>query len=114
MTESASPNGQRRPPRDARARRARGRRARGQARPRGGVEVRLEVPAEAALMPIPLVTRILVADDHPIVRSGLRTVLDAQPDLEVVAEAEDGAEAVKKGARRGRRPRHPRRRACRS
>jgi DNA-binding NarL/FixJ family response regulator len=47
-------------------------------------------------MPIPLVTRILVADDHPIVRSGLRKVLDAQPDLEVVAEAEDGADAVKK------------------
>ena len=36
----------------------------------GGVEVRLEVPAGATLMPIPLVTRILVADDHPIVRSG--------------------------------------------
>ena len=48
-------------------------------------------------MPIPLVTRILVADDHPIVRSGLRTVLNSQPDLEVVAEAEDGAEAVRKG-----------------
>jgi DNA-binding NarL/FixJ family response regulator len=47
-------------------------------------------------MPIPLVTRILVADDHPIVRSGLKKVLDAQPDLEVVAEAEDGAEAVRK------------------
>jgi DNA-binding NarL/FixJ family response regulator len=47
-------------------------------------------------MPIPLVTRILVADDHPIVRSGLKKVLDAQPDLEVVAEAEDGAEAVKR------------------
>jgi DNA-binding NarL/FixJ family response regulator len=46
-------------------------------------------------MPIPLVTRILVADDHPIVRSGLRNVLDAQPDLEVVAEAADGAEAVR-------------------
>jgi DNA-binding NarL/FixJ family response regulator len=46
-------------------------------------------------MPIPLVTRILVADDHPIVRSGLKTVLDMQPDLEVVAEAADGAEAVR-------------------
>jgi DNA-binding NarL/FixJ family response regulator len=46
-------------------------------------------------MPIPLVTRILVADDHPIVRSGLRTVIDAEPDLEVVAEAENGADAVK-------------------
>jgi DNA-binding NarL/FixJ family response regulator len=46
-------------------------------------------------MPIPLVTRILVADDHPIVRSGLRKVLDAKADMEVVAEAEDGAEAVR-------------------
>jgi DNA-binding NarL/FixJ family response regulator len=46
-------------------------------------------------MPIPLVTRVLVADDHPIVRSGLRKVLDAKPDMEVVAEAEDGAEAVR-------------------
>jgi DNA-binding NarL/FixJ family response regulator len=47
-------------------------------------------------MPIPLVTRILIADDFPIVRSGLRKVLNAKPDLEVVAEAEDGAEAVEK------------------
>jgi DNA-binding NarL/FixJ family response regulator len=47
-------------------------------------------------MPIPLVTRILVADDHPIVRSGLKKIIDAQPDMEVAAEAEDGAEAVKK------------------
>jgi DNA-binding NarL/FixJ family response regulator len=47
-------------------------------------------------MPIPLVTRILIADDHPIVRSGLTKVLDAQPDLQVVAEASDGAEAVEK------------------
>jgi DNA-binding NarL/FixJ family response regulator len=47
-------------------------------------------------MSVPLVTRILIADDFPIVRSGLRKVLDAKPDLEVVAEAEDGAEAVEK------------------
>jgi DNA-binding NarL/FixJ family response regulator len=47
-------------------------------------------------MTIPLVTRILIADDHAIVRSGLKKVLDAKPDLEVVAEAEDGAEAVEK------------------
>jgi DNA-binding NarL/FixJ family response regulator len=45
-------------------------------------------------VPIPLVTRILIADDHAIVRSGLRKVLDAKPDMEVVAEAEDGATAV--------------------
>ncbi|MGI8506583.1 MAG: response regulator transcription factor, partial [Solirubrobacteraceae bacterium] len=43
---------------------------------------------------IPLKTRILLADDHAVVRHGLRLVLDAQPDLHVVAEAGDGAEAV--------------------
>jgi DNA-binding NarL/FixJ family response regulator len=43
---------------------------------------------------VPLKTRILLADDHPMVRRGLRMVLDAEPDLEVVAEAGDGAEAV--------------------
>jgi DNA-binding NarL/FixJ family response regulator len=45
-------------------------------------------------MTTPLKTRILLADDHAMVRQGLRMVLDAQPDLEVVAEAADGAEAV--------------------
>jgi DNA-binding NarL/FixJ family response regulator len=47
-------------------------------------------------MPIPLVTRILVADDFAIVREGLKKVLNAKNDLEVVAEAEDGREAVEK------------------
>jgi DNA-binding NarL/FixJ family response regulator len=47
-------------------------------------------------MPIPLVTRILVADDHALVRDGLKTVLDAEPDLQVVSEASDGAEAVER------------------
>jgi DNA-binding NarL/FixJ family response regulator len=41
-----------------------------------------------------LKSRILLADDHRLVRRGLRLILDAQPDLEVVAEASDGAEAV--------------------
>ena len=45
-------------------------------------------------MTVPLKTRILLADDHPMVRRGLRMVLDAEPDLEVTAEAGDGAEAV--------------------
>jgi DNA-binding NarL/FixJ family response regulator len=45
-------------------------------------------------MTTPLKTRILVANDHPIVLDGLRRVLDAQPDLEVVAQAADGVEAV--------------------
>ncbi|GAA0896542.1 response regulator transcription factor [Pseudonocardia zijingensis] len=39
-------------------------------------------------------TRILLADDHALVRQGLRLILDAEPDLTVVAEAADGAEAV--------------------
>src|SRR5829696_4252878 len=47
-------------------------------------------------MPIPLVTRILIADDFAIVREGLKKVLNAKPDLEIVAEAEDGREAVDK------------------
>ena len=47
-------------------------------------------------MVTPLKTRVLLADDHAVVRSGLRAVLDAEPDIEVVAEAEDGAEAVQR------------------
>jgi DNA-binding NarL/FixJ family response regulator len=42
----------------------------------------------------PLKSRVLVADDHALVRRGLRLILDAEPDLEVVAEAADGAEAL--------------------
>ncbi|MEV7009587.1 response regulator transcription factor [Streptosporangium sp. NPDC051022] len=38
--------------------------------------------------------RVLIADDHPVVRQGLRTFLDLQEDLDVVGEAADGAEAV--------------------
>jgi DNA-binding NarL/FixJ family response regulator len=47
-------------------------------------------------MTVPLKTRILLADDHAVVRRGLRLVLDNEHDLEVVAEAGDGAEAVEK------------------
>ncbi|MET9381557.1 response regulator transcription factor [Streptomyces sp. NPDC002928] len=38
--------------------------------------------------------RILLADDHALVRRGVRLILDAEPDLTVVAEAADGAEAI--------------------
>jgi DNA-binding NarL/FixJ family response regulator len=44
----------------------------------------------------PLKTRVLLADDHEVVRSGLRSVLEQEPDIEVVAEAADGNEAVQK------------------
>jgi len=40
--------------------------------------------------------KLMLADDHAVVRSGLRMLLDAQPDMEIVAEAESGAEAVAK------------------
>ncbi|MYW05897.1 response regulator transcription factor [Streptomyces sp. SID3343] len=39
-------------------------------------------------------TRILLADDHALVRRGVRLILDHEPDLTVVAEADDGAQAV--------------------
>jgi DNA-binding NarL/FixJ family response regulator len=45
-------------------------------------------------MSAPGVAGVLVADDHPVVRNGLRLLLDAEPDLAVVAEAGDGVEAV--------------------
>jgi DNA-binding NarL/FixJ family response regulator len=45
-------------------------------------------------MVTPLKTRVLLADDHALVRSGLRAVLDSEGDIEVVAEASDGVEAV--------------------
>ena len=48
--------------------------------------------------------RVLIADDHGIVRSGLRMLIERQPDMEVVAEAEDGV-------RRSSRPRSTARRS---
>jgi DNA-binding NarL/FixJ family response regulator len=42
--------------------------------------------------------RVLLADDHTIVRQGLRSILEREPDLEVVGEAADGREAVRKAA----------------
>jgi DNA-binding NarL/FixJ family response regulator len=45
------------------------------------------------------VIRVLIADDEAIVRDGLRTIVELEPDLEVVAEAADGAEAVELAGR---------------
>lgn len=43
--------------------------------------------------------RVLIADDHPFFRDGLRMLLDATPDTELVGEATDGDEAVKLAAK---------------
>jgi DNA-binding NarL/FixJ family response regulator len=43
---------------------------------------------------VPLKAAVLLADDHALVRHGVKLVIDAEPDLEVVAEAGDGAEAL--------------------
>jgi DNA-binding NarL/FixJ family response regulator len=45
-------------------------------------------------MPIPFPARILIADDHAVVREGLRALMEREPDLQVVAEAADGLAAV--------------------
>jgi DNA-binding NarL/FixJ family response regulator len=47
-------------------------------------------------MSVPLNARILLADDHEVVRDGLRLLIDAQPDLQVAALASNGAEAVER------------------
>ena len=47
-------------------------------------------------MTTPLVTRVLLADDHPVVRNGLRELLNSEADFRVVAEVDDGAQAVER------------------
>ena len=56
-----------------------------ESRPGAGTTVRLEVPG---------VIRVLIADDHAVVRQGLRTFLELQDGIEVVGEAADGEEAL--------------------
>ena len=49
-----------------------------------------------ATQEVPHRIRILIADDHAMVRAGLRKVLESQPDMQVVGEAADGEAAVKR------------------
>jgi two-component system NarL family response regulator len=45
-------------------------------------------------MTVAQTTRVVLADDHPVVRNGLATIISQQPDMVVVAEAEDGEQAI--------------------
>ncbi|MFL5581912.1 MAG: response regulator [Gemmatimonadaceae bacterium] len=47
-------------------------------------------------MTVPPTVRVVLADDHPIVREGIRSLLNAQPGIRVVAEAADGESAVRR------------------
>jgi DNA-binding NarL/FixJ family response regulator len=49
--------------------------------------------------PDPRVIRVAIADDQPLVRAGFRMILDAEPDMEIVAEAADGREVIELVAR---------------
>jgi len=42
-----------------------------------------------------MLVRVLIADDHPIVRKGMRSVLENEPGIKVIGEAKDGTEALK-------------------
>ncbi|NUR63631.1 MAG: response regulator transcription factor [Catenulispora sp.] len=47
---------------------------------------------------MPSTIRLLIVDDHPIVRDGLRGIFDGEPGFEVVGEAADGAQALRRAA----------------
>ncbi len=55
----------------------------------GGTRVEARIPVGCEMM------RLIIADDHPVFRQGLRALLGAVPEVEVVAEAVDGGEAVR-------------------
>ena len=67
-----------------------GRRGRG----RASCRRRVRGAGPAALRAGGLVIRVVLADDQPLVRTGLRMILSSEPDIEVVGEAEDGAAAI--------------------
>ncbi len=57
---------------------------------------RAPAPASGALAPYQDVLRVLLVDDHAVVRQGLLSLLEDEPDIEVIAEATDGLDAVEK------------------
>ena len=59
------------------------------------INIRVAVPPDGS-RESDMTVRILLVDDHPIVRQGLKTLLAGHPDWEVIGEAADGLEAVEK------------------
>ena len=55
----------------------------------------IQISSESSTLPEKNKTSVLVVDDHPMFRQSVRSVLEAQPDLYVIAEAADGDEAVR-------------------
>jgi DNA-binding NarL/FixJ family response regulator len=55
----------------------------------------MEAPENCENNPV----NILIADDHPIFRHGVRTILEAEPDFRVVGEAKDGKQALELAAK---------------
>jgi two-component system, NarL family, response regulator LiaR len=61
----------------------------------GSVDTRMELVARVRAASNRVAVRVLIANHQPIVRHGLRSVIDSEPDLQVIAEADDGSEAVR-------------------
>ena len=58
-------------------------------------------PSDRASLRAGLRIRVILADDHTLVRAGIRRILESQPEFEVVAEAADGVTALDAIERRG-------------
>ena len=63
--------------------------------PRRSVDAGLELVSRARTISSQVTVRVLIANQQPIVRHGLRAVIASEPDLQVVGEADDGGEAVR-------------------
>jgi len=53
------------------------------------------IPGTPSVVPARQPVRVLIADDHPVVRDGLKTMLSSDPEVKVVGEARDGEEALR-------------------
>ena len=56
--------------------------------------------------------KVLLADDHSIVRAGLRRIVEESDDMEVIGEAADGREAIEQAHKRAARTKDPRSLCC--